>query len=197
MIRLLWDDTSTFRGELKKVTHQQVPLLYDIFPKTKRGQQKPMKLEYQAHVKAAVAGLLAKGDFMHDGKAEQDRTNNLTHPAIGEVCRIFFYGASNKLGHEFPNEFGSAVPDMAIALVITAIKCALDEYKTGSLKKIKFDSDTYKDPYEKAVALIEKIKGDEYHGAKFQDAQREWAMSSMNIEFDASTSDCGFEIDLS
>lgn len=100
-----------------------------------------MKLEYQAHVKAAVAGLLAKGDFMHDGKAEQvcillsiytvtynsihqDRTNNLTHPAIGEVCRIFFYGASNKLGHEFPNEFGSAVPDMAIALVITAVSSA-------------------------------------------------------------------------
>ena len=51
----------------------------------------------------------------------QGRTNNLTHPAVGELCRIFFYGASNKLGHEFPDEFESEVPDMAVALVITAV----------------------------------------------------------------------------
>ncbi|KAF7975803.1 hypothetical protein HWV62_8485 [Athelia sp. TMB] len=197
MVRLLWNDTSTFRSELKKLTRQQVPNLYSIFPKQVGNEPRISRAAYQAHVKAAVADLLEGGKFMHNGKDQNGRTNNLTHPAIGEVCRIFFYGASNKLGHEFPDEFGSEVPDMAIALVITAIKCALDEWATGSLNKIKFEAEKYLEPYEKTVELIQQVKANEYHGAKFRNSQREWALGSMHVDVNTSTSNCGFQIDLS
>ncbi|KAF7975622.1 hypothetical protein HWV62_9215 [Athelia sp. TMB] len=197
MVRLLWNDTSTFRSELKKVARQQVPNLYGIFPKPAENEPRISRAAYQAHVKATVADLLDGGKFMHNGKDQNGRTNNLTHPAVGELCRIFFYGASNKLGHEFPDEFESEVPDMAIALVITAIKCALDEWASGSLIKIKFEAEKYLEPYEKTVKLIQQVKGNEYHGTKFRNSQREWALSSMQVDVNTSTSNCGFQIDLS
>lgn len=43
------------------------------------------------------------------------------NPAIGEICRLFFYSKANRMGHEYPNEFGSQIPDMAVALVVTAV----------------------------------------------------------------------------
>lgn len=41
----------------------------------------------------------------------------MTNAAIAEVCKTFFYGAENKMGHLFPKEFGNKVPSTAVALV--------------------------------------------------------------------------------
>lgn len=115
------------------------------------------------------------------------------NPAIGEICRLFFYGASNRMGHEFPDEFGSQIPEMAIALVITAvslhtiykghhltvsqIKCALDEWAEGTFKTVQFTADVYKTTYEAAAKLIAKVKENAYHDAKFQKTLCDWAVS--------------------
>ena len=61
------------------------------------------------------------------------------------------------------------------------IKCALDEWASGSLIKIKFEAEKYLEPYEKAVKLIQQVKENEYHGAKFRNSQREWALSRYTI----------------
>ncbi|KAF7982861.1 hypothetical protein HWV62_25082 [Athelia sp. TMB] len=181
MVKLVWEDSSSFRGELKRVARQQVTVSYGFIPRQPEpdSEERPLNpAQYRAHIKAAIADLVLQGQFMHNGHDKLGKTNNLTHPAIGDICRTFFYGSSTRLGHEFPQEFSSEVPDMAIALVITAIKCALDEWATGVFKSVPFAAEVYESPYETTVKLIAKVKADDYHGAKLKKAQRDWALSS-------------------
>ncbi|KZP05165.1 hypothetical protein FIBSPDRAFT_967533 [Athelia psychrophila] len=134
---------------------------------------------------------------MQDGKDENDRTNNLTHPAIAELCKVFFYGSTTKLGHAFSDEFGAKVPSMAVALVITAIKCALDEWAAGSFKRAPFQADTYSPVYKHVVGLIQKVVADEYHGSKFERARRDWsAGGSMRVDDQSKTGMADLEVQL-
>lgn len=64
----VWEDSSSFRGELKRVTQQQVPLMYNLFPPAPDPElQAPRlsKAEYKAYVQATVRG----DKFLHYGRA--------------------------------------------------------------------------------------------------------------------------------
>jgi hypothetical protein len=118
-----------------------VHLLYHLFPDSTKG--KYTQKQYANHIKQAVDSLLQNGAFMHNGTDDevsmivsattvshaciviQGHTNNLTHPAVAELCRLFLYAADNRLGHLFPDVFGSEVPAMTVALIITAVCLAM------------------------------------------------------------------------
>jgi hypothetical protein len=62
----IWEDSASFRGELKKCAREVVRLLYDLFPDAGKGKQSQMQ-----HVKQAVDDLLRGGDFMHNGTDDE------------------------------------------------------------------------------------------------------------------------------
>lgn len=49
------------------------------------------------------------------------QTNNLTHPAVAQLCINFYYGASSRIGHEYETIFGTEVPPLAVALGIVVV----------------------------------------------------------------------------
>ncbi|KAF7981978.1 hypothetical protein HWV62_30797 [Athelia sp. TMB] len=180
MIKLLWEDSSSFRGELKKLARVIVPLRYNIFPPQGKDDPKLTHEEYVEHVKDTVAGLILAGDFMHDGKDANGRTNNLTHPAVAELCTSFYYGTNSRIGHEYEELFGLEVPPLAVALVIAAIKCCLDEWAKGTRKGIPFQADVYRPQYEGIVTSVNAVVASKTHGQKFQQARRAWASNGTN-----------------
>jgi hypothetical protein len=52
----------------------------------------------------------------------QGHTNNLTHPAIADLCTSFYYSTDKALGHLFPEVFGKEVPTPVVVLVATAVR---------------------------------------------------------------------------
>ncbi|KIM73191.1 hypothetical protein PILCRDRAFT_15438 [Piloderma croceum F 1598] len=189
MITLIWEDSSSFRGELKKCAREVVRLLYDLFPDAGKG--KFTQKRYANHIKQAVEDLLQDGAFMHDGTDDEGHTNNLTHPAVGELRRLFLYAANNRLGHLFPDVFGSEIPSMTVALVITAIKCALDEWKDGVRTTIPFSAQEYRAVYQQILRLIAKVEANEFHAAKFLRSRRDWAAAG-NCEVDTGETETTF-----
>ncbi|KAF7973381.1 hypothetical protein HWV62_15479 [Athelia sp. TMB] len=175
MIILVWEDTSLFRGELKKLARLVVPARYSIFPP--QGEDDPQldDTEYAQYIKDAVKALTDSGDFMHNGKDSKGQTNNLTHPAVGELCMTFYYGKNSRIGHEYEEIFGSEIPPLAVALVIAALKCSLDEWAEGTYDPVDFQADTYRSQYEEIVAAIDSVVASAKHGPKFLQARRDWA----------------------
>ncbi|KZP14223.1 hypothetical protein FIBSPDRAFT_114332 [Athelia psychrophila] len=116
---------------------------------------------------------------MHNGKDSNDQTNNLTHPAVAELCTNFYYGASSRIGHEYKELFGSEVPPLAVALAIVVIKCCLDEWATGTHTSKSFQADSYRIQYGDVVDSINTVATSTIHCAKFRAARREWASNGI------------------
>jgi hypothetical protein len=51
----------------------------------------------------------------------QGHTNNFTHPAIVDLCTLFYYSTDKALGHLFLEIFGKEVSTPAVVLVATAV----------------------------------------------------------------------------
>lgn len=64
----LWEDTSSFRGEMKKLARVIVQSRYNFFPPQGKDDPKLTQAEYKQHVKNTIEDLLRSGDFMHNGK---------------------------------------------------------------------------------------------------------------------------------
>ena len=120
----------------------------------------------------------------------QGKTQNFQHKAIGLLCRAYYYEAKG-LASIFPEAFGNAVPDNAIALACTAvcklifipygrtdtsqIRCALMEWRYGQFDPIKFTAEAFGSEYHGILEAIRKVMAHKYHGAKFLEATEQWA----------------------
>jgi WD40 repeat protein len=127
----------------------------------------------------------------------QGKTNNISHPCIAEFIIQFYYRGDNALAKFFPDDFKDAVPDHAVALVLTCVKylqissvfyakkCdvqiqnCLEEWEFGYKQGIKFSGDDYKSVQNAMLDLIDEVKGNSYHGAKYEANRRKWARVGM------------------
>jgi hypothetical protein len=55
----------------------------------------------------------------------------------------------------------------------------LEEWESGSQKKISFKGELYSSAHDAILDLIEKVKFDEYHGPKFATLRCKWAKKGM------------------
>ena len=83
----IWEDSSSFRGELKKCAREVVRLLYNLFPD---GENEYTPKEYIQHIKEAIENLLRNGNFMRNGTDDEvsitmtsDDTISSIHYVIG------------------------------------------------------------------------------------------------------------------
>jgi len=168
---LIFEDISTFRGELKTAARAVVRQQYNFLPPN---NSKLTRQEYKAHVRKAIEDLLFEGTFLMNGVDDEGRTNNISHPALEVLCTSFFYG-KNGLASQFPNEFEGEVPEKAIVLAATALECCLHEWREGYMKARPFSAALYSRTYKSIINLIKKLKTNAYHAQKFQECREEWA----------------------
>ncbi|KAF9007141.1 hypothetical protein BDQ17DRAFT_1423212 [Cyathus striatus] len=106
-----------------------------------------------------VRNLLDGGAFMHSGRDNQNKVDNLGHKCIKKFCIEFFYGTKvgkeSPLAEYFKEDFSESIPEYAMALVITCITNCLED---AIIK-----------------CVIKDIKSDPYHGPILRAKLREWA----------------------
>jgi hypothetical protein len=64
----LWEDLSSFRGELKKAAQAKVCILYSLLPNREPGEGRMNEARYVDELKAAVLNVLEQSKFLHNGK---------------------------------------------------------------------------------------------------------------------------------
>ncbi|KAG0701313.1 hypothetical protein DFH29DRAFT_1000378 [Suillus ampliporus] len=173
MAVLLWDNCTTMHSKMKKVAHPIVLAHYKILP-----PDVDNKNDYEWEVCDNIKTLLQDDTFLWDGVDAQDRTNNLANEALGSFYMSYFYQGKNALVKTFPDLFADAVPKGAVALVATALAAAIDKYKTGTYKQMKFVAELHQPIYDNVIKLYGDVKKDHYHAKKCQAAQKKWACTA-------------------
>ncbi|KAF8326775.1 hypothetical protein F5887DRAFT_925157 [Amanita rubescens] len=81
---------------------------------------------------------------------------------ISDVLRQLLFSPGNSVLAKYPRQFNSIhVPSVSIAMIAlasTAIHCALDEWRDGIWKQVKFESKTYSGIYEDHVKNLRELK---------------------------------------
>ncbi|KAG2740714.1 hypothetical protein P692DRAFT_20753860 [Suillus brevipes Sb2] len=172
MAKLLYEDLSTWRSDLKKIATSLVPSLYDIIPPSSVPAQ-----ERAAWVEEAATDLLKDSTFLRYGVDELGKTQNAAHPALREVVIAFFYTGSYRVACRRPDIFQKQLPLECLALVCTAVNCVLDGLaKNGHGKSIpKFTSKEYGTLYGSMFKLLHQLNDDPYHGPKLERQLCSWA----------------------
>ncbi|KAG2134542.1 hypothetical protein DEU56DRAFT_756968 [Suillus clintonianus] len=170
MAKLLFEDLSTWRSDLKKIAISIAPSMYDIIPPSHIPPQ-----ERASWVQERAATLLKKSLFLRNGVDSLGKTQNVAHPALHEATISFFYTGSYRVARRRPDIFREQLPLECLAL----FNCVLDGLvKNGNGKTYpNFSSTEYKAIYTKMVKLLNDIKEHPYHGPKLAKQLRLWAES--------------------
>ncbi|KAG2117580.1 hypothetical protein DEU56DRAFT_919038 [Suillus clintonianus] len=142
MAKLLYEDLSTWRSDLKKIVINIVPSMYNLIPPPHIPPQ-----QRAAWVTAAAGELLEDAKFLRNGLDDLGKTQNAAHPALREAVISFFYTSSYRVARRRPEIFRTQLPLECLALVCTAVNCVLDGLaKNGSGKSFpKFTAKEYGD----------------------------------------------------
>ncbi|KAG1723785.1 uncharacterized protein EDB91DRAFT_1255520 [Suillus paluster] len=163
MAKLLYEDLSTWRSDLKKIAISTVPSMYNLIPSADILPQ-----ARTAWVANTAMKLLDNSVFLHDGVDELGKTNNAAHPALKAAAIAFCYTGSYHIAHRRPDIFKEELPLESLALVCAVYNCVFDRLvKNGSGKYFpKFTAKDYSSVYLSMVAELKKIMKRTYHGPK-------------------------------
>ncbi|KAG1846146.1 hypothetical protein C8R48DRAFT_779640 [Suillus tomentosus] len=121
MAKLLYEDLSTWRSDLKKIAISIVPSMYNLIPSAEVPPQ-----ARTAWVENAAAELLDQSLFLRNSVDELKKTNNAAHPALQAAAIAFFYTGSYRIAHRRPDIFKQELPLQSLALVCAAYNCVFD-----------------------------------------------------------------------
>ncbi|KAH9035139.1 hypothetical protein EDB83DRAFT_2318825 [Lactarius deliciosus] len=132
---------------------------------------------FLTNVKAKVTPLVTKFYGFETGEAAEilnrntERAQNLKtdttfingehgipypHPIIQQCIDVVWFGDRHGEGVRFPNEF-NPMPYEAIALVLTAIECCLDEWSNGVQTELPFTYERYKVTYMSHLTALKAL----------------------------------------
>ncbi|KAI6023501.1 hypothetical protein BKA83DRAFT_4492174 [Pisolithus microcarpus] len=166
MVTILFNNTQTFRSEIKKVAVHIVPFEYGLYP--------PETIDDNAEridfVKKKATQLL---------EILQGRTSNFAHSALKKTCLAVYYCTSSKSLRRFA-EFQESVPVKALALVAAIIRSVLTTFKKhGVAKNETLCGDEIEEACNNITHLIDQVWYDDYHGSKLNKMLQEWAKAGM------------------
>ncbi|KAF9230678.1 hypothetical protein BU15DRAFT_83326 [Melanogaster broomeanus] len=164
---LLWESLMMWHSTLKGKAHEVVTQLYNI-------GKHHTAAENQAEAETLIKGAV----FLRDGVDDEGSTNNMAHPALATLVMEFFYGPAS-LGTVFPEVFSCEVPRVAVCLVATALRAALDEYiQTSTRQDRPFKYSGYSKVFTGLLDLQRQIDTHEKHAAKTKLLRVAWAQGS-------------------
>ncbi|KAG1793576.1 hypothetical protein EV424DRAFT_1548311 [Suillus variegatus] len=172
MTRLLYDDLSTWRSDLKKTAISIAPLSYPLLPPPSVPPQ-----QRATWVESAAKDLLQGGLYLRFGIDKNGKTRNFANPALRDTSIAFFYTGPYRIARRRPDQFRTQLPISCLALVATVFHCIFDGLeKNGSGKSYpNFSSKEYSPIYRKMLEIIKHTLQDEYHGPRLSAQLREWA----------------------
>lgn len=171
---LVFEDASSFRGDLKTLARQIVETEYDIFFPTDVGHNSQGALQYTTE---RIRLYLHRGRFLRDENVDAEgHTKNIQHKAIAALVRAFYY-QKKKMGQLFPDEFGETIPNHAVSLACCAIMCCLQEWESGQRVSIQFTGEAFNHHNDKILETITEVEAHAYHGRSYRDAKKMWATS--------------------
>ncbi|KAG1887799.1 hypothetical protein F4604DRAFT_1674959 [Suillus subluteus] len=183
MTRLLYNDLSTWRSDLKKTAISIAPLSYSLLPPPSVPPQ-----QCATWVKRAAKDLLKGSSFLRFGIDQNGKTRNLAHPALRDTCIAFFYTGPYRIMQRQPEKFRTQLPISCLALVATVFHCVFDGLKKNGNSKCypNFSSKEYSPVYCKMIQIIKDTLKDEYHSPRLLAQLREWAEAGWaeNIKLD-------------
>ncbi|KAI5986659.1 hypothetical protein EDD15DRAFT_2373126 [Pisolithus albus] len=112
MATILFNDTQTFRSEIKKAAIRIVPFEYCLYP-PENIEDDGERIEF---VKKKAAQLLEGAQYLRGDVDSLGRTSNFAHPTLRKICLAVYYCNSSKSLRQFV-EFQTSVPDRALVLV--------------------------------------------------------------------------------
>ncbi|EMD30587.1 hypothetical protein CERSUDRAFT_78730, partial [Gelatoporia subvermispora B] len=153
--RLICDHECQVRGDIKKAAKSFLPARYGFRPAQNTD---PDITDIKEHNRQLVALLIQKIAFAHPEPGNS--ADFCRNPIITDVIsRVFFEQTRNRttnLGLKYAEYFEDAMPLPTIALALTAIRCAIDEWKEGIEEPIHFTETPYRMHYEKYIETLER-----------------------------------------
>ncbi|RDB30299.1 hypothetical protein Hypma_007133 [Hypsizygus marmoreus] len=176
---VVFKEASTYRGTLKTMARPIVREKYkDMFDVDFEGGN---QMEYFQLISHNVEKLLKDGYFLQGGVDNNNKTNNLSHSCIEELCIQFFYVNKNGLARLFPDDFKEQIPDHAVAIVMASIQNCIEEFKDGYYQELPFNKQGYNNVVDAMLGLIEQARAHAYHGPKYTSNVRRWARVGMRF----------------
>lgn len=134
----IFEDASSYRGELKKAARVIVESNYDLFVPICISHNSQDAIMFTVK---RVESLLEKGVFLRAEERDADvrvftsfshcksinlfitqgKMHNLQHKAVALLCRVFYYETKG-LALLYPDVFKDAVPEKAVTLACTAVR---------------------------------------------------------------------------
>ncbi|KAG9314872.1 hypothetical protein JVU11DRAFT_3971 [Chiua virens] len=128
----LWEALMTWHSTIKSKAHEIVLQFYDVGP-----------THDTVHNQLQASMLIKGAEFLRNGIDDEGSMNNMAHPALAALITGFFYSALS-LNLVFPEVFSCEIPNVAMCLVATALRAALNEYtQTGTQQDRQFNYATY------------------------------------------------------
>ncbi|KAI6016999.1 hypothetical protein BKA83DRAFT_4128671 [Pisolithus microcarpus] len=159
MARMLFNDTQTFRSEIKKVAVRIVPIEYNLSaPKSATTERERLDA-----VKQKATG----------------KASNFAHPALQNICLRVYYSNSVKSLHQYV-EFQHFVPYKALALAAAIVHSVLLTYEWHGFSKAEsLNVGELEDSYQRLLALMDTVALDTYHSPKLSAMLEDWAQMGM------------------
>ncbi|KAI6012840.1 hypothetical protein PISMIDRAFT_116456 [Pisolithus microcarpus 441] len=129
--------------------------------------------ENQSEAQMLIRGAV----FLRDSVDAEGSTNNMAHPALAALITDFFY-APLSLNIAFPEVFSCEVPKVAVCLVATALRAALDKYtQTGTCQDHPFEYIGYSRVFAGLLDMQHQLDLVLKHASKMKALHIAWATS--------------------
>ncbi|KAI5982923.1 hypothetical protein EDD15DRAFT_2376986 [Pisolithus albus] len=175
MARMLFNDTQTFRSEIKKLAARIVPIEYNLSaPKSATTEHERLEA-----VKQKAAAFLEGAKFLRGECDSLGRASNFAHPALRNICLAVYYSNSVKSLRQYV-EFQHFVPYKALALVAAIVHSVLSTYERHGFPKAEsLNVGKLEDSYKRLLVLMDTVALDTYHGPKLTAMLEDWAQTGM------------------
>ncbi|KAI6024762.1 hypothetical protein BKA83DRAFT_4124626 [Pisolithus microcarpus] len=175
MARMLFNDTQTFRSEIKKVAVRIVPIEYNLSaPKSATTERERLDA-----VKQKATVLLEGAKFLRGECDSLGKASNFAHPALQNICLGVYYSNSVKSLRQYV-EFQHFVPYKALALAAAIVHSVLLTYERHGFSKAEsLNVGELEDSYQRLLALMDTVALDTYHGPKLSAMLEDWAQMGM------------------
>ncbi|KIM63475.1 hypothetical protein SCLCIDRAFT_44221, partial [Scleroderma citrinum Foug A] len=163
MCRLLFNDTQTFRSDIKKAIMKTLPFDYGLYPPPDVGNE-GVRIKF---VKDRADELLKTSAYLCGEPDALGKASNFAHPTINNACLSLYYSnTSSKSLRQFV-EFQTYILYKALILVAAVIHTVLSTLrKHGSEVTGHLVAEDIKCAYNGLEGQVNCILGDPYHGPK-------------------------------
>ncbi|KAI6035921.1 hypothetical protein BKA83DRAFT_4485010 [Pisolithus microcarpus] len=162
----LFNDTQTFRSEIKKLAARIVPIEYNLSaPKSATTER-----EWLEAVKQKATAFLEGAKFLRGECDSLGRASNFAHSALWNICLAVYYSNSVKSLCQYV-EFQHFVPYKALALVTAIVHSILSTYERHGFSKAE--------SLNRLLVLMDTVALDTYHGPKLTAMLEDWAQTGM------------------